>query len=479
MQPPSQLEIEQKYAHADFAAVEQRLARFQAGPPEAEHEADSYFNAPDRDFVQTGEAFRLRRVGDRNFFTYKGPRQAGLVKIRPELEIPLAPGEEAARQMQALLEYLGFRFVAVVRKSRRSFPLAYQGWHLTLCLDEVEEVGHFVELEVLAAPERARDAQAVLASLAAELGLTEVQTGSYLGLLLAARTARQETRRAPVVARTLAELRQALQEARRQRHTIGLVPTMGALHRGHRALIEASRARDSFVVVSIFVNPTQFGPHEDLARYPRPFDEDVALCSEAGVDLIFHPDPEAMYPAPFRTFVEVTGLQDVLEGASRPGHFRGVCTVVLKLFHLVQPGRAYFGQKDAQQVRIIRQMVDDLNVPVELVVVPTVREPDGLALSSRNRYLDAEQRRQATALIRALSAARDAWQAGERDARTLQRILTEQIAATPGAGLDQAAVVDPDSLAPLDRVGSAALLTLAVRFGDTRLIDNLLLTSRG
>jgi pantoate--beta-alanine ligase len=496
MQPPAQFEIEQKYAHADFDGVEQRLARFQAGPPEVEHEADHYFNAPDRDFVQTSEAFRLRRVGERNLLTYKGPRQAGPMKTRPELEIPLLPGEEAARQMQTLLEYLGFRFVTVVRKTRRSFPLAYQGWRLTLCLDEVEELGRFVELEILAPPEQATEAQAVLGSLAGELGLTEVQPRSYLGLLLAARATRGErgastpwsgrasgqgvdTPRSPVIARTVAELHQALREARRQRHTIGLVPTMGALHRGHRALIEASRARDSFVVVSIFVNPTQFGPHEDLARYPRPFDDDVALCAEAGVDLIFQPSSEEVYPASFRTFVEVTGLQDVLEGASRPGHFRGVCTVVLKLFNLVQPGRAYFGQKDAQQVRIIRQMVEDLHVPVEVVVLPTVREPDGLALSSRNRYLDPEQRRQATALVRSLERARDAYQAGERDARVLQRILTEQIAATPGARLDQAAVVDPDTLASLDRVGPAALLTLAVRFGDTRLIDNLLLTRSG
>ena len=203
--------------------------------------------------------------------------------------------------------------------------------------------------------------------------------------------------------------------ARRAGKTVGLVPTMGALHAGHVSLIDAARAADGFVVVSIFVNPTQFGPKEDLSRYPRPLERDLEMCGAAGVDLVFTPDAATMYPPGFRTFVEVNELSDVLEGASRPGHFRGVATVVLKLFNLVQPDRAYFGQKDAQQVRIIRQMVRDLNVPVEVVVRPTVREPDGLALSSRNQYLDAEQRRKAVALNEALEEAEATIRAGERD----------------------------------------------------------------
>jgi pantoate--beta-alanine ligase len=276
------------------------------------------------------------------------------------------------------------------------------------------------------------------------------------------------------VVRTPDELRRALAEVRTRR-TIGLVPTMGAIHEAHLRLIEAARAENGFVVVSIFVNPTQFGPNEDLARYPRPLEEDLAQCSRAGVDLVFHPEPAVMYSPGYRTYVEVTGLQDVLEGASRPGHFRGVATVVLKLFNLVQPDRAYFGQKDAQQVRIIRQMVRDLNVPVDVRVRPTVREPDGLALSSRNRYLDPAQRRLAPVLHGALEEARARFEAGERDGRVLRQALTERITRTPGARLDYAAVVDADTLEPVERLHGPALLALAVKFGDTRLIDNLAL----
>jgi pantoate--beta-alanine ligase len=230
------------------------------------------------------------------------------------------------------------------------------------------------------------------------------------------------------------------------------------------------------VVVSIFVNPTQFGPHEDLDRYPRPLQQDLALCATGGADAVFHPDPSVIYPEGFRTYVEVQGLQDVLEGASRPGHFRGVCTVVLKLFNMVRPTRAYFGQKDAQQVRIIRQMVRDLNVPVELVVEPTVRETDGLALSSRNRYLDPEQRRKATILFEALTETQRMAAAGEKNAAVLHQHLVEKVASAPPAALDYAAVVDADTLQPVERLQSPVLLALAVRFGDTRLIDNLLLS---
>jgi pantoate--beta-alanine ligase len=282
----------------------------------------------------------------------------------------------------------------------------------------------------------------------------------------------------PVVVNAVAPLREAVAAARRRGLSIGLVPTMGALHAGHLSLIEAARAQTGFVVVSIFVNPIQFGPQEDLQRYPRPLERDLELCGQAGVDLVFHPEPAVMYPPGHRTYVEVTGLQDVLCGASRPGHFRGVATVVLKLFNLVQPDRAFFGQKDAQQVCIIQQMVRDLNVAVEIGVCPILRESDGLALSSRNEYLDAQERRGATILHRALEEARQRIEAGETDAALLRRFLAERIASTPGAVLDYAAIVDADSLEPLDRLdaGRPVLLALAVKFGGTRLIDNLLLS---
>jgi pantoate--beta-alanine ligase len=281
----------------------------------------------------------------------------------------------------------------------------------------------------------------------------------------------------PVVVGDIASLREAVAGARRRGLSIGLVPTMGALHAGHVSLIEAARARTAFVVVSIFVNPTQFGPKEDLQRYPRPLARDVELCGEAGVNLVFHPEPAVMYPPGYRTFVEVTGLQDVLCGASRPGHFRGVATVVLKLLNLVQPDVALFGQKDAQQARLLQQMVRDLNVPVEVCVCPIVREADGLALSSRNEYLEAQERQQATVLHRALQEARRRIEEGERDGDLLRRVLTQRVASAPDAVLDYAAVVDADSLTPLARLiaGRPVLLALAVKFGGTRLIDNLLI----
>jgi pantoate--beta-alanine ligase len=472
------LEIEQKYHSADFAALEPRLTDLGAGPPEEHVEADSYFNAPDRDFVRTGEAFRLRRVGEANYFTYKGPKQAGPVKTRPELEIPLPPGDESAQQFTALLTHLGFRFVAVVRKRRRSYTLRRGAWDLTVCLDEVEGLGKFAEVEVLAPPEKTQEAQEVVSALAAELGLSSVQPRSYLALFLEAQ-AREEQDRQPAVVGTVAELRQAVREARRRGLTVGLVPTMGALHEGHRRLIEASRSRDGFVVVSIFVNPTQFAPHEDLTRYPRPLADDLALCARAGVDLVFHPEPAEMYPSGFQTFVEVTQVQQPLEGEHRPGHFRGVATVVLKLLNATQPDRAYFGQKDAQQAAVVQRMVADLSVPVDLVVLPTVREPDGLARSSRNRYLDPGQRQQAVLLWRALSAARRAFESGQRNAHELECIARDEIARTGEVVPDYVAVVDPVSFRPLDTLSGSALLALAVRLGGTRLIDNLLLTEEG
>lgn len=274
------------------------------------------------------------------------------------------------------------------------------------------------------------------------------------------------------LAHTVAEVRQAVASARARGQTIGLVPTMGALHEGHASLLRTARRETGFVILSIFVNPTQFGPTEDFARYPRPLEQDLALAEKEGVDLVFFPEVKEMYPEGFGTLVEVSGLQDVLCGASRPGHFRGVATVVLKLFHIVQPDTAYFGQKDAQQARLIQQMVRDLNVPVTISVQPIVREPDGLALSSRNVYLTPEQRRQATILYRALEEGRALVQAGERSAAAVTQRLTSLIQATPGAQVDYVAVVDGLSLQPLERLHGKVLVALAVKFGATRLIDN-------
>ena len=277
------------------------------------------------------------------------------------------------------------------------------------------------------------------------------------------------------VADTIEAVRQAVAEAKRRGLTVGLVPTMGALHAGHASLIEAARAETGFVVVSIFVNPTQFGPNEDLERYPRPLQRDLEICTRAGVDLVFAPRVEAMYPPGFGTYVEVHKLQDLWEGASRPGHFRGVATVVLKLFHIVGADVAYFGQKDAQQARIIQQMVRDLDVPIRLRICPIVREPDGLALSSRNQYLDPEQRRHAVALYQALQDAKARIEAGQRDAGAVQKALAARIEATSGAKLDYAAIVDAATLQPLDRLHGEVLIALAVKFGATRLIDNVLM----
>jgi pantoate--beta-alanine ligase len=275
----------------------------------------------------------------------------------------------------------------------------------------------------------------------------------------------------PVV-KTIDDARRVVATARAAGKRVGLVPTMGALHAGHASLIRAARAETGFVVVSIFVNPAQFGPNEDFARYPRSLEDDLELCGREGGDLVFLPEPRTMYPEGFCTFVEVTGLQDGLCGASRPGHFRGVATVVLKLFNIIQPDRGYFGQKDAQQVRLIQQLVRDLNLTLEVCVCPIVREPDGLALSSRNRCLDPDQRRQATALYQALQRAHAAVAAGQRDGQVLQRLVEERIASTRGALLDYAAVVDADTLQPQECLRGRILVALAVRFGSTRLIDN-------
>jgi pantoate--beta-alanine ligase len=251
---------------------------------------------------------------------------------------------------------------------------------------------------------------------------------------------------------------------------------MGALHAGHAGLIRAARKETGYVVVSIFVNPTQFGPQEDYSRYPRSLEKDIELCAREQVDLVFAPEATEMYPPGFRTFVEVQELQDVLCGHSRPGHFRGVATVVLKLFTIVQPHVAFFGQKDAQQARIIRQMVHDLHLLVELRICPIVREPDGLALSSRNQYLDAEQRRHASRIPQALEEIRERVARGDRDATSLRKILASRLEAVPGAVLDYAALLDADTLKPLNRLSGDVLVTVAVKFGATRLIDNILLS---
>lgn len=279
----------------------------------------------------------------------------------------------------------------------------------------------------------------------------------------------------PPTITTIDEVRCAVRQARERGRSVGFVPTMGALHEGHASLIRAARAETGFVVVSIFVNPTQFGPHEDLDRYPRQLESDVALCGREGADLVFAPAAGEIYPPGYCTFVEVPGLQDGLCGASRPGHFRGVATVVLKLFNIVQPDIAYFGQKDAQQARIIEQMVRDLNVPVRVRIGPTVREADGLARSSRNQYLDPSQRRHATVLWSALQEARELIRAGEADASVVRALLATRVSATPGAELDYAEIVDANTLRPVDQIAGDILVALAVRFGDTRLIDNLLL----
>jgi len=271
---------------------------------------------------------------------------------------------------------------------------------------------------------------------------------------------------------TLAEFRLARKELP---GPVGFVPTMGYLHAGHISLAERAKSECASVVASIFVNPTQFGPTEDLAKYPRDLPRDLALLEGAGVNLVWTPTPEIMYPAGYQTWVEVEGLTKGLEGAVRPTHFRGVTTVVSKLFNVVDPDKAYFGQKDAQQAAVIRRMVLDLNFPIEIVVCPIVREPDGLAMSSRNVYLNPEERRAATVLSRALGAAKAAHGKGERKAEALRRIVKDTIAAEPLAKLQYVSCADYDSLEELDVVRGKTLLSMAVYFGKTRLIDNFVL----
>ncbi len=268
-------------------------------------------------------------------------------------------------------------------------------------------------------------------------------------------------------------MKESARQARAENRILGLVPTMGALHAGHVALVERAKRDCAPVIASIFVNPKQFGPKEDFAKYPRTLEADSEKLSAAGVDALFLPDAAEIYPGGFRTYVNVEGLSDRLEGRSRPGHFRGVSTVVLKLLEIVQPHFAYFGRKDAQQVRIISQMSRDLNLDTEIVVCPIVREPDGLALSSRNAYLNAEERRAATVLHRALEAARAEIAAGTRDSLHLQAVLRKVLEAEPLAAVDYAEIVDADTFEPVTRIARPCYALLAVFLGRTRLIDNL------
>jgi pantoate--beta-alanine ligase len=256
---------------------------------------------------------------------------------------------------------------------------------------------------------------------------------------------------------------------------VGFVPTMGYLHAGHISLVQAARTECASVVTSIFVNPTQFGPTEDLAKYPRDLPRDLALLEAAGVDLVWTPTVEVMYPTGFQTWVQVEELTRRLEGEIRPGHFRGVTTVVAKLFNAVSPDKAYFGQKDAQQAAVIRRMTKDLDFPIEIVVCPTLREADGLAMSSRNIYLNRQERQAAVVLFRALSAARSAYESGERAAEKLRTLVGDMVATEPLARLQYVSCADYDSLEELQTVCGKALLSMAVFVGKTRLIDNFVI----
>ncbi len=256
---------------------------------------------------------------------------------------------------------------------------------------------------------------------------------------------------------------------------VGLVPTMGYLHEGHLALVRQARTENSSVVVSIFVNPTQFGPQEDFKQYPRDLQRDLALLEMEKTDIVFMPSVSEMYPAQFNSWVEVGKVTERLEGATRPTHFRGVTTVVAKLFNIVEPTRAYFGQKDAQQLLVIKKMVADLNMNLEVVAVPTVREPDGLAMSSRNIYLNPQQRQAALVLYQALSLAQELWAQGEDGAERIRQEMTALIKKQPLAAIDYVSIADTETLDELDTVKPPALVSLAVRIGKTRLIDNVVL----
>ena len=274
---------------------------------------------------------------------------------------------------------------------------------------------------------------------------------------------------------TIHDMRAAGSAARKGGERLALVPTMGALHEGHLSLVRAAKACCDAVAVSIFVNPAQFGPNEDLAQYPRTFERDCDLLVKENVDLVFAPSTEEMYPQGATTWVTVEQLSNKLDGRSRPGHFRGVTTVVSKLFHIVEPHVAFFGQKDAAQVAIIRRMVRDLDIPVEIVACPIVREPDGLAMSSRNAYLTPQQRKQALVLHRSLMRVKKLAAAGEQNSAKLIAVAQEEFAAEPSVRLDYFEIVDPDHLDPVEDVSKGALVAVAAYAGATRLIDNIFL----
>ena len=268
-------------------------------------------------------------------------------------------------------------------------------------------------------------------------------------------------------------MKEAARQARGEGRIVGLVPTMGALHEGHLSLVRRAQQECSLVVVSLFVNPAQFGPKEDLAKYPRTFEADVEKLTALGVDSLFAPETAEIYPPGFRTYVNVEGLSERLEGRARPGHFRGVTTVVLKLLEIVRPHYAYFGRKDAQQARIVQQMVRDLSLDTEIVLCPIVREADGLAMSSRNGYLKPEERRAAVVLHRALEAARKEMAAGTRDALQVQTVMRRVLKGEPLATTDYAEIVDAETFEPVTRVSRTCYALLAVFFGGTRLLDNM------
>jgi len=275
------------------------------------------------------------------------------------------------------------------------------------------------------------------------------------------------------VAETIAEIRACVAQARKAGKRIGFVPTMGALHAGHASLIDAAAAKCDYVVVSVFVNPTQFGPGEDFNRYPRPFEKDVAICEKHGADAIFSPSASEMYPRENLTWVTVEKLSEPLCGRFRPGHFRGVATVCTKLFNIVGPDVAFFGQKDAQQAAVIRRMVADLNMPLEIVVCPTVREPDGLAMSSRNQYLSPGERKDAAVVYRSLSQGLEMIEAGERNVDAIRARMQATLQEVASVSIEYIGIVDAETLEELDRVRGRILVAVAVRLGPTRLIDNI------
>src|SRR6266851_2219231 len=274
---------------------------------------------------------------------------------------------------------------------------------------------------------------------------------------------------------TISETRAACRDARASRKRLGLVPTMGALHEGHLSLVRAAKAQCDAVAVSIFVNPTQFGPTEDLSKYPRQFDRDCRLLEKEEVEILFAPPVEEIYPDGAVAWVLVEGLSEKLDGRSRPGHFRGVTTIVAKLFHILEPAAAFFGQKDAAQLAVIRRMVQELNFRVEIVACPIVREPDGLAMSSRNAYLNPEERGRALVLQRSLQRAQQEFQAGERMAAKLISAAKDVMAREPHVALDYLEIVDPDTLDPVERISQTTLVAVAAYVGSTRLIDNIVI----